>query len=140
MRTLYLFLTVAILLTLTACTDTITKTEIVYLEPDTEYIVGDVELVGQWVRESINERRIFLDNGVFRFEHMVTAEVNYDGTFYAHDGQIDLTLDDGTEFSYLYEIVYNDPEYGNATIYMTPEWITGASPITYRKVIPGYYP
>jgi hypothetical protein len=139
MKKLLLILSVIILIA--SCENTVTKTEYetVYVDPDTAYVVGDVETVGEWVREGANERRVFLENGVFRFENAHTSEINYSGTYYAHDGQIDFTEDDGTEFTYLYEIVYDDPTVYNATIYMTPAWISEAPSASYRKIIQGVY-
>jgi len=127
----------SVIMLIASCEDT--KYETVYIDPDTAYIVGDVETVGEWVRESVNERRVFLENGVFRFENALTAEINYSGTFYAHDGQIDFVLDDGTEFTYLYEIIYDSPAVDNAEMAMTPTWGTSPIAAVYRKIIPGVY-
>lgn len=134
-----LFLLIAVVAIFAACESGGVETEYVYIPYDPGVVVGDVQVIGTWVRETTGEGRRFYEDGTFGFTNENTGEIYYSGTWYAEDGTIYFVEEDGTEFEYLYYIQYDDPSAGNASIYLSASWISEPLYGAYRRIIPGMF-
>ena len=140
MKKIFLVLIIALLaFAYTSCEDPGTEVKYIYLPYDPQNVVGNTEVIGTWIREVANDTRYFGEDGTVEFKNALTGEVSYSGTWTADSTKIYMDLGaDGTA-SYTFSIVYDDPAANNATIYLTPDWLTNPVQIPYRKVIAGVY-